>query len=619
MPRRRPLKLDRSGLDVLSIVPASSPAPATPIQGMAIASSRLKAAFKPRPGTKATRAVSPSPDFPTFHTVGGKSYIINHFENPQPSTMYISEVAGPDASGNVRITSTKPIPDAQVLGTWHVRSASKTPWNTHLASEEYPPDCRSYDEFFVPCKAGPEAVRTFCGLAASEMDATSIGEMARYFGYYANGAKDGLGEVDILNNQKAHDDFVKLFKCYNYGASPEVTVLPGGSTRLTKWRTLGRVSHENSIVMPDNRTVYMSDDHPNGVFTRFVADRPSDLSSGTLFAMKLTMQRSDAQGRPVWDVSWVELGRGSQTQLDKMALSGMKFTDIFEVAQPRGSPPKCPAGFSMTNHPSLIYKVTDPSTFATYHMECLKVKPGMDTAAAFFEPRRLAAMKGATAEFEKQDGLTWSSRFKQLYFADSRIAKGMTDDAQFNYASLNAIRLRANPCGALFSIDLDDNWSGTMAKLLLGGEALQSVTPSAAPKCSPNNVADPERTEYVAGNLLIQEGSAARGESVMWAYNLEDGSLTRIFTGPTGSELTGVGANRIGDRAYVTFAMQQGTGSTPGRMGYLGPLPADIMTDKFTMKFERPAPTPGGAAGGAASKSVCIAPAKAMAKPAGQR
>lgn len=48
------------------------------------------------------------------------------------------------------------------------------------------------------------------------------------------------------------------------GASPEVRVLPGGSTRLTKWRTLGRISHENAVVMPDSRTVYTTDDHPNG-------------------------------------------------------------------------------------------------------------------------------------------------------------------------------------------------------------------------------------------------------------------------------------------------------------------------------------------------------------------
>jgi hypothetical protein len=42
-------------------------------------------------------------------------------------------------------------------------------------------------------------------------------------------------------------------------------------------------------------------------------DRPRDLSSGTLSAVKFSKQRNDAAGRPVWDVTWVELGKGELT------------------------------------------------------------------------------------------------------------------------------------------------------------------------------------------------------------------------------------------------------------------------------------------------------------------
>lgn len=49
---------------------------------------------------------------------------------------------------------------------------------------------------------------------------------------------------------------------------------------------------------------------------------------------------------------------------------------MFEVAAPAGSPPRCPAGFSAANHPSLIYSAQDPVTYANYHMECLKVRGG---------------------------------------------------------------------------------------------------------------------------------------------------------------------------------------------------------------------------------------------------
>lgn len=619
-----------SGKGLLAVVPASSPLPGASPAALAIASPALAKSFKAPSGFKLTGVVSTAPDFPSFHSVGGKAYAINHFENPQPASMYISELAS-NFNGTIRIVRTAPVPDAKVQGLWHLRSGSVTPWGTHLGAEEYPPDCRSYDEFFVPCKAGRDAAKTTCGLGKSEMDASSITQFAGYYGYYANVAKHGLAELDILNNQKAHDAFVALFKCYNYGGSPEVRVLAGGQTQLTKWRTLGRISHENSIVMPDNRTVYSTDDHPNGAFLKFVADRPKDLSSGTLYAIKLSKQRADANGRPVWDVSWVELGKGNQAELDKLALSGLKFSDIFQLAEPTGSPPKCPSGFSPTNHPSLIYQHTDKVTYATYHMECLKVKPGMRTAAAFFEPRRLASMLGATTEFEKQDGLTWSDRFKQVYFSDARIAKGMTDDKQFNYASSNDISLKENNCGGIFAIDLDDKWSGTSAKLLLGGERLSNTNPGEE-KCNPNNVADPEKTEYVAGNLIIQESSPARPESVMWAYNLEDGSLTKIFTAPKGTELTGVGAQRVGDKAFLTFTIQRpfndrmaattaaGLATSTGQMGYIGPLPADILSDKFTVKFQAAVNPAGGGSRNVASVTAeaCIAPAqKALENPSG--
>jgi hypothetical protein len=59
----------------------------------------------------------------------------------------------------------------------------------------------------------------------------------------------------------------------------------------------------------------------------------------------------------------------------------------------------------------------------------------MDTAAAFLETRRYAAMQGATTEFEKQEGITLAERYNQLYFAVTRIGKGMTSDPKFNQAS----------------------------------------------------------------------------------------------------------------------------------------------------------------------------------------
>lgn len=42
--------------------------------------------------------------------VGGKTFLINHFEAPQPSTAYVSELAA-DSNGKLRIVNTGPVDD----------------------------------------------------------------------------------------------------------------------------------------------------------------------------------------------------------------------------------------------------------------------------------------------------------------------------------------------------------------------------------------------------------------------------------------------------------------------------------------------------------------------------
>ena len=66
-----------------------------------------------------------------------------------------------------------------------------------------------------------------------------------------------------------------------------------------------------ALVMPDLRTVYTTDDNPNGVLLKFVAARPGDLGAGALFAAKFSGQALDAAGRPSWNVTWVHLGNGA--------------------------------------------------------------------------------------------------------------------------------------------------------------------------------------------------------------------------------------------------------------------------------------------------------------------
>ena len=196
-------------------------------------------------------------------------------------------------------------------------------------------------------------------------------------------------------------------------------------------------------------------------------------------------------------------------------------------------------------------------------------------------------------------------------------------------------------------------------QLLIGGEALADGAgdeeaaaagggggaarggAAAARRCSPNNVASPERSEYLAGNLLILEtaSNATTGarESVLWAFDTESQALTKVLAAPRGAELTGVGAQRAGGAAYITVALQLPPASGPkndggrstapgqeaggGAVGYIGPLPLAVLDDGAALRFEglaRDAPSP--AAGGAplAAARACVAPrAPAAAAAAG--
>ena len=51
------------------------------------------------------------------------------------------------------------------------------------------------------------------------------------------------------------------------------------------------------------------------VLLKFVSDKPRTFESGTLYAAKLSGQRNDTDGKPTWDVRWIELGRGEGTRL----------------------------------------------------------------------------------------------------------------------------------------------------------------------------------------------------------------------------------------------------------------------------------------------------------------
>ena len=79
----------------------------------------------------------------------------------------------------------------------------------------------------------------------------------------------------------------------------------------------------------------------------------------------------------------------------------LRFSDIFEAAEPVGSPPACPAGFGGgINTPNAAIASKGDGTGAEVFIECLRVREGMEAAAAFLETRRYAGLRNATTELE---------------------------------------------------------------------------------------------------------------------------------------------------------------------------------------------------------------------------
>ena len=182
---------------------------------------------------------------------------------------------------------------------------------------------------------------------------------------------------------------------YAYGWPVEVTVDAEGTTQVAKRYAIGRVALELPHVMPDRRTAYLPDDGTNAGLYLFVADREGDLSAGTLYAARWN-QRPDPDGSAgagAADLAWVHLGHATQTEVGQAIDKGVTFPELFATA--RHTDGACPEGFT-----SVYIGHAKPRA------ECLRVQPGKEVLASRLETRRFAAMRGATAEWHKMEGIT---------------------------------------------------------------------------------------------------------------------------------------------------------------------------------------------------------------------
>lgn len=341
-------------------------------------------------------------------------------------------------------------------------------------------------------------------------------------------------------------------KAYNYGHMPEVTVNKDGSGSIKKHYCMGRISHELIQVMPDQRTALMGDDYTNGGLFMFVADKEKDLSAGDLYVAKYTQELNKTSTAPI---QWIHLGHATSQEIEDLVKGGIKPTDIMD---------------------SLLEDPNDASFTAITLSKTklwVKVKPGMEKAAAFLETHRYAALMGGSMAFTKMEGTTVNIKDKVAYSALANIQDSMVKGGKGWVASNNVTFAEKIKAGGVMAHDLkgglnDHNnkvikseWAPHQSHMLLMGTDISADKDplGIGNTADPNTIASPDNLKFseTLRTLFIGEDSGNHVNNYLWAYNVESKKLDRILSCPAGAESTGLHAvDSINGWTYIMSNFQ---------------------------------------------------------------
>lgn len=396
--------------------------------------------------------VSNDPDFNAFVRTGeAEGYLFTNWEDRPGGMSRVRMTRSAEGLWSVDEADAMMLDFSGVEGTWVNCFGTLSPWNTPLTSEEL-----YFDE-------------TADWNNPSYEEIGDVAALEGYLGHYPNP--------------------------YRYGYIVEITD-PAGAAVPNKLFSLGRFSHENAVVMPDQKTVYLSDDGTNVVFFKFVADTAGDLSAGTLYAAKMTQKA--APGTPAaeagFDVEWIELAHASNAEI-----AGW-------IAQYDG--------ISQAD-----YKEGATSYISDDEVAAWAKGEAADNRVAFLESRKAAAAKGATAEFRKMEGVNINhdaaadGSVPFMYMAMSEVAKGMADDK-------GDIQVGENKCGVVYEMALDAAFNvSTMMPVVAGGAYDKN---DAANSCDINAISNPDNIVVLAsGEVLIGEDTGNHENNAMWLWTPE--------------------------------------------------------------------------------------------------
>ncbi|MES2739382.1 MAG: alkaline phosphatase PhoX [Pseudomonadota bacterium] len=414
-----------------------------------------------------------------------------------PSPIAVLTLDQDHTTGALTLVKYHNVDTSAAHGLWITCGASRSPWNTHLSSEEYEPD------------------------------ATVIGKNAQFASFSTHLYGDPA---------KANP--------YHYGHLPEVTVHPDGSGSIKKHYCMGRISHELVQVMPDQRTALMGDDATNGGLFMFVADRAQDLSSGTLYAAKWT-QKTAANGGSA-NLSWIKLGHATSAEILALAdsLTAAAIVDA-KIADPLDARYTKIAFSGKSNWVKFVAGQDKAAAFLETHRY------------AAFKGASLGftKMEGTTVNAKDKIAYTAMSYIQSAMTDGSGGIAIEGPKAGVVYA-LNLKDGQRDDSGAA----IDSAWVPVdMAAVpALVGEDL-AVPDALGNLANPDKIANPDNIKFSEKlrTLFIGEDSGLHVNNFLWAYNVDTQSLSRLLSAPSGAESTGLHAvDDINGFAYIMSNFQ---------------------------------------------------------------
>lgn len=278
---------------------------------------------------------------------------------------------------------------------------------------------------------------------------------------------------------------------YDYGYIVEITD-PTGAATPVKHFTMGRIAHENAVIMPDNKTVYLTDDGSYKAFYKFVADTAGDLSAGTLYVAKVKQDATADHAKAGFDIEWLTMGHSDNATIEAFIDT---FDGIDEADYVAGS----------SNY------VTDAQI--TAHVNGTTVIE----ALPFVETHRVAVEMGATAEFDKMEGININydsaavGTVPFMYVAMSDVRNGMAD-------TTGDIQVEANRCGIVYRLGLHADFNVTRMEPAVVGGAYDSTL--SVNQCDVNGIAQPDNVAVLDdGRVLIGEDTGRHNNNMLWIYN----------------------------------------------------------------------------------------------------